>query len=210
MLNKYTTDTKRKILEHLLFEDMSTVKLSKLLGVREFAVRRHLDFMEKEGLVTFTFKQIGMGRPKKIYSLTDKARDLFIKRYSLLASLLLRKMIERSGKEYARAILEDVSNEIVKHYKHNNGNLEERIKAFADFLTEFGCYASYSKEKDGSYVLLKRNCVFWELAKQFEDIICEMDAQTTVKILNVKLIRAMCLAKGDKICKYILTPLYPE
>ncbi len=211
LTNKYTTDTKKKILEHLLFEDMSTIKLSKLLGIREFAIRRHLDFMEKEGMVTFTFKQIGMGRPKKIYSLTDKARDSFVKRYSLMATLLLTKIIERSGREYARTIMEDVSDEIVKYYKFKEGSLEERIKAFTDFLNEFGWYASYSKEEDGSYVLLKRNCVFWDLAKQYEDIVCEVELKTTVKILgNVTLIRALCLAKGDKMCKYILMPLKPE
>lgn len=205
------TDTKKKILEYLLFEDMTTIQLSKQLGIREFAIRRHLDFMEKEGLVTFTFKQMGMGRPKKIYSLTDKARDSFVKRYSLMASLLLAKMIERSGREYAKAILEDVSDEIVKQYKPKVGSLEERIKAFADYLTEFGCYASYSKEEDGSYALIKRNCVFWDLAKQNEDIFCEVDAKTTVKVLgNVTLIRAMCLAKGDRMCKYIIIPLKSE
>lgn len=211
MPNQYSKDTKRKILEHLLYEDMSTIKLSKLLGIREFAIRRHLDFMEKEGLVAYAFKQIGMGRPKKIYSLTDKAKETFVKRYSMMATMLIGKVVERSGKEYAKTVLEDVSDEIAKHYGHRGNTLEEKVKAFTDFLTEFGCYASCSKEND-TYEIIKRNCVFWDLARQYEDIVCEVDAQTTIKILggNVTLIRAMCLAKGDKVCKYIIIPLQPE
>lgn len=190
---------------------MSTIQLSKLVGVREFAIRRHLDFMEKEGLVSYTFKQMGMGRPKKIYSLTDKARNSFVKRYSLIASLLLAKMIERSGREYATAIFEDVIDEILKHCKPKEGSLEEKIKALVDFLTEFGCYASYSKEEDGSFALIKRNCVFYDLAKQYGEIVCEVDAKKIIEVIgNITLIRDRCLAKGDKICKYILIPMKPE
>ncbi len=210
MATQQTKFTRRRVLEYLLFEDMTTIQLSKLLGIREFAMRRHLELMEKEGLVTYNFKQIGMGRPKKMYSLTEKARDTFPKRYSLLSNLMIENMIKQSGKEYARNVLVGVSEEIAKYYVSQAKDLEGRLKEFTRFLTEFGCFASYSKEND-IYLLFKRNCVFSDVAKQYEDIMCEVDAQATIKALgNVTLIREMCLGKGDRMCKYVIIPLETE
>jgi predicted ArsR family transcriptional regulator len=73
------SDTRIRILKLLLLEDSSPGLISNRLGIKEFAIRRHLDILEKEGLVAPSLRKTGdVGHPLKVYSLTKKGRKLEI------------------------------------------------------------------------------------------------------------------------------------
>jgi predicted ArsR family transcriptional regulator len=89
------SSTKRAVLELIKRNGPRTVaQLREALdlsgvAVSGVAVRRHLETLQKEGLVTQTTRALGRGRPAHLYELTEAGNDLFPRNYDQLASQLL-------------------------------------------------------------------------------------------------------------------------
>ena len=70
-------DTKETILELLLGGSKSAGEVAETLQIQKSAVRVHLESLQSSGVVRSKFKIEKMGRPKKVYELTEKGREFF-------------------------------------------------------------------------------------------------------------------------------------
>ena len=61
---------------------MTVEDLSRALGISGVAVRQHLDGLEAEGLLDSRTERRPIGRPRRLFRLSDAADDLFPKNYS--------------------------------------------------------------------------------------------------------------------------------
>ncbi len=57
--------------------DLTVEDLSRGMGISSVAVRQHLEMLEAEGLLTTRTERRPIGRPRRIYRLTDAADELF-------------------------------------------------------------------------------------------------------------------------------------
>ena len=75
--------TKQKIMEILLEGPRSLGEITDKLQIQKSAVRIHLESLQSEKAVESRFKIERLGRPRKIYSLTENGRELFPRKYYL-------------------------------------------------------------------------------------------------------------------------------
>jgi DeoR family suf operon transcriptional repressor len=118
-----------------------------------------------------------MGRPRRVYELTEWGRELFTRKYEEILSLILKKIGETNGQEELRKIVESIADKIAEDIKHKiqkNGvnNLEEKLRILNLLLDEMGFVSSLRKEGDGSFYITSKNCILHKVALKNQDIIC--------------------------------------
>src|SRR3569623_3308724 len=127
-------DTKQRILKILLEGPMSLGEITDKLQIQKSAVRVHLESLQAEKAVESHFKIERLGRPRKIYQLTENGRELFPRKYDLVLSSILKKTSEINGQEQAKKLIESVADDIaasiVYEIEKNGslGNFEESVK----------------------------------------------------------------------------------
>ncbi|MGH9879690.1 MAG: helix-turn-helix transcriptional regulator, partial [Nitrososphaerales archaeon] len=138
-------ETKQKILELLLDAPKSAGEISDILHIQKSAARVHLESLKGERHVKSRFNIERLGRPRKVYELTDYGRELFPRKYDLLLNLLLKKISEEvGGQEEAKKLVEsvadgiaaDIRNRIEKSYA--TGNLEDALKVLNSVSNDLG------------------------------------------------------------------------
>ncbi len=180
--------TRSRILHELAYSDKNLDSIAGLLKIGKNAVKEHTDLLEKKGYIQSYFKNEGVGRPKKYFRLTEKGISLFPKQYSLLAKLLIEEIEEDLGQGYLNELLGRVarrmlSSEDVKDHDHSNASREDKIKRLKEFVLSLNRLGYFAKiEIDADRVrIIRHNCIFYELAKTNEQIICGELGKNIVK-----------------------------
>lgn len=207
------SETRIKILRLLLIEDSWPSKISRQLRIKEFAVRRHLDLLEKEGLVTFSIKKTGeVGHPLKVYTLTSAGRrlEIFPRQHEKVLSLIIENIMRRYGRDIVASILSDVARDIAKQFSTaiKGEDIESMCEDLTKAMENFGKCSCFKREGE-CYAIYVYNCVFNELAKTHQDLICNFMDQAIVNALGgeVSVTREICIAKGDRLCKRLIKPI---
>lgn len=216
--------TKQKIMEILLEGPRSLGEITDKLQIQKSAVRVHLQSLQSEKAVESHFKIERLGRPRKIYSLTENGRELFPRKYDLILSLILKKITETNGKEQARKIIESVADdmatniryEIEKNCSSSLDSFEESLKIFNSVSNEMGFASSITKEHDGNFSVLSKNCILHKVALNHQDVICHgLHDRMIMRSLsggkkkqqqrNMNVELKECIALGDNFSRHAIT-----
>jgi predicted ArsR family transcriptional regulator len=216
--------TKQKIMEILLEGPRSLGEITDKLQIQKSAVRVHLQSLQSEKAVESHFKIERLGRPRKIYSLTENGRELFPRKYDLILSLILKKITETNGKEQARKIIESVADdiatniryEIEKNCSSSLDSFEESLKIFNSVSNEMGFASSVTKEHDGNFSVLSKNCILHKVALNHQDVICHgLHDRMIMRSLsggkkkqqhrNMNVELKECIALGDNFSRHAIT-----
>jgi DeoR family transcriptional regulator, suf operon transcriptional repressor len=174
-------ETKERILELLLGGSKSAGEVASSLQIQKSAARVHLESLQSLGAVRSKFKIEKMGRPKKVYELTEKGREFFPRKYDLFLNLLLDKIAGKKGEAEAREIIESIAEDIAsgiraKIDKNNNNHphaLEQSLKIINDASNQMGFASSLGREeKDNSFYIQSKNCILHKVASNNQDMIC--------------------------------------
>lgn len=219
-------ETKQKILELLLDGSKSAGEIAAILHIQKSAARVHLESLQAEGEVNSRFRVQRLGRPKKIYELTDYGRELFPRKYDLLLNLLLKKIAEREGgQEEVRKLVESIADSIAAdirnkfHKSNSSSNFENALKVLNSVSNELGFMSTVSKRSDeeekgsnagSSFSLQSKNCILHKVAMENQETICHgLHDRIILKSLsgksNVNVELKECLALGNAYCKHIIT-----
>jgi len=216
--------TKQKIMEILLEGPRSLGEITDKLQIQKSAVRVHLQSLQSEKTVESHFKIERLGRPRKIYSLTENGRELFPRKYDLILSLILKKITETNGKEQARKIIESVADDMATNIRYEiekNGSssldsFEESLKIFNSVSNEMGFASSITKEHDGNFSVLSKNCILHKVALNHQDVICHgLHDRMIMRSLsggkkkqqqrNMNVELKECIALGDNFSRHAIT-----
>ena len=216
--------TKQKIMEILLEGPRSLGEITDKLQIQKSAVRVHLQSLQSEKAVESHFKIERLGRPRKIYSLTENGRELFPRKYDLILSLILKKITETNGKEQARKIIESVADDMATNIRYEiekNGSssldsFEESLKIFNSVSNEMGFASSITKEHDGKFSVLSKNCILHKVALNHQDVICHgLHDRMIMRSLsggkkkqqqrNMNVELKECIALGDNFSRHAIT-----
>lgn len=200
-------ETRRLLIENLLGKDANAIELARKLGIHESAVRRHLDTLERKGLVSSRFERCEKGRPKKMYSLTVEGRAMFPRKSGVLLSLLIQAITRRYGKDEVSSLMSLVAKNFAEKLitKEIRGDLENRLNQLVQLLDDYGFFTSLSKHGD-KYVIEYRNCVFEEVIPWFGKHVCSLDEEVTRKVAGDVIIEWMeRIAEGDKRCLQVIS-----
>jgi len=197
--------TRAAIFFYLVRKESSALELKNALGINESAVRRHLDVLERDNVISHYFEKSPMGRPKKKYRLTDFGKRLLPQRTSTLVSLLARNLVNTCGQEALRLLIERTAKDLAGYFlpelaEQAGGNIENYLKNMIKRFNDFGFFATISK-KDDEYIVTYRNCIFRDALHELGGLVCEMHRKTVEKILGEGRIKQeKTIARGDEFC----------
>ena len=206
---KKTEDRTRDLVARAILENgpATAVALAAKLHITPAGIRRHLDNLIAEGVLTarepFTSAKDarGRGRPSKVFVMTDLGREKFEHTYDDLAVSALRFMASKDDKtlvkEFAKNRAEDITRRAAQILA-NKKNLTEKSNALAKFLTEDG-YAANNHSQGIGEELCQNHCPIAHVAAQFPEL-CEAETEAFSDLLGTHVQRLATIAHGDGVC----------
>lgn len=175
--------------------------LTEALGVSRNAVRQHLAALERDGMVARGPTRPTGGRPEQVYRITPAGQELFPRRYSWFAELLIGAQRARLGNDAAseslsqmgRAVGRDIAGTFDRDMTPAN-----RVAAIAEKMGELG-YEARATENGNE--IEAQNCVFHQLAMKYPDV-CRFDLAFLATASGRKVEHRACMAKGDAKCSF--------
>ncbi|KKL00442.1 hypothetical protein LCGC14_2628740, partial [marine sediment metagenome] len=133
----------------------SVAHLSEQMSITSMAVRQHLMALEKQGIITYKPKKSGIGRPVFLYSLTEKARDIFPKSYADFIREMLSIIEDEDGRKKVDRLFQ-LRKERAKTSRFkslsNHEGLDNKVSELAVILNDEGFMVELEEDKD-KYIL---------------------------------------------------------
>lgn len=211
-------ETKERILELILGGSKSAGEIAERLQIQKSAARVHLETLQSLGTVRSKFRIEKMGRPKKVYELTEKGREFFPRKYDLFLTLLLNKIAGKKGEVEAREIIESIAEDIASDIRakidknnHHPDDLEHSLKIINDASNQMGFASSLSRdEKDNnSFYIQSKNCILHKVASANQDMIChglhdKIVSKSLAGTSDARVELKECMALGNEYCRHII------
>lgn len=196
--------TRKKIILHLKkAEHMTVAELSNVIGITPMAVRQHLMSLEKRGIVHYTTKKYGIGRPVFQYRLTEKAKDIFPKSYFSLVRDMLEGIEKMDGREKLDTLFRQRKDRMVTEKMREleaANNADDRVKRFAASIDRDG-FMVEMEEDDASWRVKQFNCMLSGVAGEYPEA-CKYELELYREIHGQSVKRIQCQREGAVACIY--------
>jgi predicted ArsR family transcriptional regulator len=201
--------TRESILNILKEHGQATVdELSQELDLTTVTIRHHLDILRGNGLVAAPFadRRKAPGRPKYVYSLTEKASSFFPKMYDNLVSLMLNELRSRLSPDEVDEVMKNIGEHIAQQaVLPDEGGFQARLTAVAEFLDGLGYMAHWEHHTNDDYLLHIANCPYESVARKNHRV-CAIDEALLTHLLGTSPERISWAARGDHECTYVIHP----
>ncbi|SEN56676.1 helix-turn-helix transcriptional regulator [Lihuaxuella thermophila] len=201
-----TGSTRKQILLMLKTNGPLTVsEMAEQLGVTEMAVRRHLNTLERDGLIGSKLLRQAMGRPTSQYFLTDKSEDYFPKSYHTFTLDLLNDLEQSHGSSIINQLFNSREKRMTETYRpeFEGKDLRERVKTLAELQDAKGYMVEWEELEDGSFKLIEFNCPISRVAHRYNQA-CSCEINWFQNLLDAEVERTECKAKGGQNCVYYI------
>ena len=203
-----------KILEILQRNPDPTVhSLAAILGLAPATIRRHLDILQRDDLVSSHILRRKAGRPTYVYSLTELGEAHLHKDYQSLLAMLLQQIeglstseLKSQGDEQklTEVLFARMGQEVARgHLTGFEGNsVSERRKVLLGILGKEH-FAPEAEEAPGGTVIKLYNCPFRSTALGYPSV-CNYDEHLISSVMNSPVLRQQWITQGDRICTYLM------
>lgn len=191
--------TREEILVLLRQRDrLGVEELAQALGLAGATVRRHLDVLQRDGLVEVTQVRGGTGRPRHIFSLTEAGAEVFPQHYVRTTQRLLSEIVAlgegetagRSGAQIADMVFDRMTTRIVEQYGLRVTGLtpEARARAVARLVADEGIDFEVVTDEQGVR-LYGRGCLCSRVASPWGEVEvpvrpCEHDRRLLQELIH--------------------------
>ena len=186
----------------------TAAELAERLGVTPVAVRQHLALLDSEGAVTFTAEPDGVGRPARGWRLTDESRARFPDSHGELAVGLIDAMRKSFGDKGLERLVRERTRAQAAAYEERIPSprtpLPDRVAALARIREEEGYMAEWSREADGSLLLVENHCPICAAAEACQGL-CAGELELFREVLKARVERTEHLLEGARRCVYRIT-----
>ena len=202
--------TRRHILEILKEHKEATIDeiveaLTERIGkITAVTVRHHLEILRGDGLVAAPTvrRRSAPGRPQYVYSLTERAAEVFPNNYQGLVSGLLEQMKTRLEPVQVREILDGVADTMANGAAIPEGPMDTRLDHVVEFLTDAGYQAEW-QPTDGGVVLHINNCPSDQVPCSNREV-CAMDERLISQRLGLRPRRISWRTADGSNCPFLL------
>jgi DeoR family suf operon transcriptional repressor len=197
--------TREKILLTLLNKPRSTISdLAVAANINAISVRHHLSSLQAADLITSEEERHGVGRPRLVYTLSEKGVEQFPTSYLKLANHLLEQMHIVLPGAMLNKVLERVAADIASKYLDQVKELplDERLNLIKRVLKEEGFLLEWKKSAEG-YEIREISCPYHHVGQGHPEI-CTIDQAVLSKLLEIPITRISCILRGDHHCTYVI------
>src|SRR5438132_4665169 len=197
--------TRVKILAMVLAQPGIAKDIAESLKIQVSAARKHLERLRELGLVDERFQKAEIGRPKKIYTLTEKGKELFPRQYDMLLNETLAQLAKSKGAEYPESIMNQIADMVAKRELLGQATRGEKAEKLVKLLDGLGFQASL-KKSDNAFVFTSSNCPLLKTAEAHQEIVCRGFHEELIKrYLGAKHVkREAWIVDGDPYCTHAI------
>jgi predicted ArsR family transcriptional regulator len=180
------------------------------LKITRTAVRQHLYTLAEAKLVTFAEESRPLGRPAKIWSLTQEANTFFADSHGDLTVAFVHSTGELFGKEGLAKVVEHCTERQVDAYDERiprNAPLRRRLDTLVKIRNEEGFMAELQQNRDGTFDLIENHCPIAKLASACR-LFCDAELRLFQCLLGkqAEITRSEHMAAEGKRCSYLIVP----
>lgn len=138
-----------------------TLAVAQALGISRQAALQHLERLAAEGLAVHADERRGVGRPRRLWSLTEAAQARFPDSHAQLSLEMLGAIREEFGEPgLDRLILrrEDATRAAYRDALAGAQTLEARLTRLAEIRRAEGYMAEWAAQPDGGYLFIENHC----------------------------------------------------
>jgi len=204
--------TRREVLDLLKKRgELGADQLAAATGLTVSAVRQQLAALQKDGLVGFTQRRTGAGRPRHLYRLTGAAEGLYPRAYAELTNELLDYVGEAQPELlddiFRRRRQRRIDNALIRM---EGKDFAGKVNELTAILDEDGYLAEALAQPDGSFMIVEHNCAILGIALRYGQACgTELDFIRTI-LPEARVDRTSHMIQGAPNCSYVVEPRITE
>jgi predicted ArsR family transcriptional regulator len=190
----------------------TATRLARRLNVTPMAVRQHLYAFSKEGLVDFSDERRPVGRPVRVWRLTERAQARFPENHAELTLEMIEAMRATFGEDGLDQLLAERTRRQLVEYreridKSGDPSLQGRVRALAAIRREQGYMAESVARSDGTLLLRENHCPICVAAKSCQGL-CREELALFQSVLGpgARVERTDHILAGASRCAYVIAP----
>jgi DeoR family suf operon transcriptional repressor len=203
--------TRERVLYTLLSRQRCTINdLADEVDINPISVRHHIAKLEAEGLVTSEEERHGVGRPHRLYYLTEKGLERFPSRYLRFTLRLLEQLKGTMPETMVSSLFTQMAQDVAAEYENqiNDLDLEERLDLVTALLRNEGFTVEW-EHKGQEYHIREISCPYYHIGQSHPEV-CSVDQTLISTMLSVPAEKVECVLNGDAHCTYVVHTLTPE
>ncbi len=185
--------------------------IARRLKVTVVAARQQLGRLREKGEVAFEDRREGVGRPKRVWSLTEAGNAQFPDSHAAVALDLIDGIRTALGAEALERVIDARETAMRGLYARRlrpGRTLAERARLLADQRSEEGYMAEAKRQADGDILLIENHCPICVAAKACQGF-CRSELNLFRDVLgpDVRVEREEHILSGARRCAYRLSPV---
>lgn len=185
-------------------------QLSALLDLTSMGVRRHLEAWQDKGLVQCEDVADKVGRPARIWRLSEAGHARFPDRHADLTVQLIaqvRTLFGEAGLERLISAREAESTALYREAIAGAASVQARVAALAQARSEEGYMAEAVPLPDGAMQLTEHHCPICAAARSCQNF-CRSELDVFRRVLGpgCTIERSEHLLSGARRCTYLIKP----
>jgi predicted ArsR family transcriptional regulator len=198
--------TRDRIIQTLLNHPKSTIiELAEAVGINGISVRHHLNALLADGAVIVEEVRHGVGRPRQVYSLSEKGQERFPTRYLQLTTRLLDQIKESLPGPLVTTLFSQMAVEMAADsaFKMKYMTLEQKLDAIKDLLAHEGFSVEWEQHGD-EYHINEITCPYYHIGQAHPEV-CTVDQTLISTVLAIPAEKINCVLRGDAHCTYVIS-----
>lgn len=196
--------TREKILQTLLTYPQSTIsEIANAVKINTISVRHHLSNLQADGLVIDEEERHGVGRPRLVYSLTEKGLEYFPTNYLKLSDRLIGQIKATLPEATVNQLFTRMGTDLAESYTQKAKSLrtmDDRLNLLSNLLEEEGFTVRWEKNEDG-YQIHEISCPYYHIGQTHPEI-CLIDRALIAGLLSIPVEKTSCMLDGNSLCTY--------
>ncbi|KAA3648695.1 MAG: winged helix-turn-helix transcriptional regulator [Chloroflexi bacterium] len=198
-------NTREQVLENLLEKRRCTINdLAEAVSINPISVRHHITKLEADGLVDSEEERHGVGRPRRVYYLTEAGLEEFPSRYLRLTGGLIGSIKDSLPKKTVEKLFAGIASEMVADHTAEidlaSLSPNERIQLLRKLLASEGFTAEIKMQED-KVVINESTCPYYHVGQEHPEI-CTVDGMLISNVLSAPASKTKCVLDGDNHCTY--------
>jgi len=200
-----TRTTRERILETLLANPRSAINdIAEAVSINPISVRHHITNLQADGLIEVDEERHGVGRPRQVFSLSERGLERFPTRYVSLTNRLLDQIKETLPEQQVSIIFSQLASGMASMYaeKAKKMSLDEKLQYVKDILAHEG-FGIELERSDGVIKIHEITCPYLQVGQSHPEV-CAVDQTIISTVLNIPVEKITCILSGDAHCTFVI------